>query len=198
MYASLWTINKSELRKLTKTPKSNAYAGDAYGIHKIVYSLFPGNRREFLFLDKGVKNQSKQILIVSQNQPEKPSVGCIETKIIPSELLNKEVYAFEIKLNPVLRVDSEERPIKTKPEIVEWFMRHQISWGFEADRSRFEIVEQGMQSFKRRGVKIVHNLAVCRGILRVVDRTKFIQSFQNGIGRGKAFGFGLLQIVPIK
>ena len=35
------------------------------------------------------------------------------------------------------------------------------------------------------------------GHLRVTDREKFIQTFFRGFGRGRAFGCGLLQIVPI-
>jgi CRISPR system Cascade subunit CasE len=36
------------------------------------------------------------------------------------------------------------------------------------------------------------------GELEIVDRSLFIKSFQQGIGRGRAFGFGLLQIAPLK
>jgi len=32
----------------------------------------------------------------------------------------------------------------------------------------------------------------------VENRELFITSFRQGIGRGRAFGFGLLQIAPVK
>ena len=38
--------------------------------------------------------------------------------------------------------------------------------------------------------------ATLKGELRVTDLDYFRQSFLQGIGRGRAFGFGLLQIVP--
>lgn len=189
MYASLLILDKTQLNK--------AFKRDAYAVHKIVYDLFPGNRRNFLYLDKGMKGQTRQILILSEQRPERPSIGTLHTKEIPSYFLSKEVYAFEIKLNPVVRHGLEERPIKNKNEIMEWFFKRQSSWGFVADSEKLEIVDQGLQTFERKGMRISHNQATCRGVLRVVDREKFIHSFQHGIGRGKAFGFGLLQIVPI-
>jgi len=36
-----------------------------------------------------------------------------------------------------------------------------------------------------------------KGELYVIDSEQFKQSFRQGIGRGRAFGFGLLQIVPL-
>ena len=38
--------------------------------------------------------------------------------------------------------------------------------------------------------------AVIQGVLKVTDKERFRQSFAAGLGRGRAFGCGLLQIVP--
>ena len=35
------------------------------------------------------------------------------------------------------------------------------------------------------------------GQLQVIDRDRFQESFAQGIGRGRSFGCGLLQIVPL-
>jgi CRISPR system Cascade subunit CasE len=45
---------------------------------------------------------------------------------------------------------------------------------------------------------VTNNAARITGVLRVVDKEKFQSSFYQGLSRGRAFGFGLLQIVPIK
>ena len=39
--------------------------------------------------------------------------------------------------------------------------------------------------------------ATLKGELTVIDKDRFTQSFIHGVGRGRAFGFGLLQIVPL-
>ncbi|MPN58153.1 hypothetical protein SDC9_205854 [bioreactor metagenome] len=44
---------------------------------------------------------------------------------------------------------------------------------------------------------MVFNECTFTGVLEVVDRKSFIKSFCEGIGRGKAFGFGLLQLLPL-
>jgi len=53
-----------------------------------------------------------------------------------------------------------------------------------------------VQTFKKDGQTVTHGSATLKGELQVTDREQFNQSFRQGIGRGRAFGFGLLQIVP--
>jgi len=54
-----------------------------------------------------------------------------------------------------------------------------------------------VQTFKKDGQTVTHGSATLKGELLVTDREQFNQSFRQGIGRGRAFGFGLLQIVPL-
>jgi CRISPR system Cascade subunit CasE len=62
---------------------------------------------------------------------------------------------------------------------------------FEVVDSSVQVVEKGIQS-------ITQTKAIFRGLLNVIDKSVFKQSFENGIGRGKAFGFGMLQLQKIK
>jgi len=39
---------------------------------------------------------------------------------------------------------------------------------------------------------------VFEGRLKVVDRVLFLESIKNGIGSGKAYGFGLLSVAKIR
>jgi len=55
----------------------------------------------------------------------------------------------------------------------------------------------GVLRYQRNGTTRTHNTATFVGKLEVIDRQVFIQGFTQGIGRGKGFGFGMLQIVPI-
>ncbi|MGX8679016.1 MAG: type I-E CRISPR-associated protein Cas6/Cse3/CasE, partial [Sphaerochaetaceae bacterium] len=76
-----------------------------------------------------------------------------------------------------------------------WFLSKQNSWGFEVIQDSFEVFETGVQIFEKGETKITQSKASFRGVLRVTDRSVFKQSFEQGIGRGKAFGFGLLQLI---
>ena len=57
-----------------------------------------------------------------------------------------------------------------------------------------QINEIGVQTFKK-GSTIVHGYAHFWAIQS--NTTHKFNAFQNGIGRAKSFGFGLLQIVPL-
>lgn len=65
MIASVLKLNRADCKALKIT--------DAYSIHRVVYELFPGESRDFLFADKGGDFKSRQILILSEHSPEAPN-----------------------------------------------------------------------------------------------------------------------------
>lgn len=177
-----------------------AEISDAYSIHKVIYSLFPGSKRTFLYYDQGGDNRSRKILIVSKHQPEDPEYGTLESKAVPTNFLQQDHYAFHIRLNPVKSESQSRKRIAIIGEdaLREWFVDRSPEWGFHTAMKALEITATGVQSIERAQRKIVHNVAEFRGLLSVSDRETFIRSFESGIGKAKAFGFGLLQIRPIK
>ena len=52
-------------------------------------------------------------------------------------------------------------------------------------------------TFRKDNSKVTLSQADLRGTLEVTDKDIFSESFANGIGRGRAFGCGLLQIIPV-
>jgi CRISPR system Cascade subunit CasE len=169
---------------------------DDYSIHKLVYSLFPREMREFLYCDLGGDIRGRRILILSEQQPCVPDRGKIESKALPQEFLSHRWYGFKILLNPVERKHGNKSflPVVGKENLISWFLKRQVDWGFNTDPTHLEIVHTGVQIISKENMKITHNTAEFRGILEVTDRDKFEQAFRKGIGRGKAFGFGLLQL----
>lgn len=173
---------------------------DAYSIHKMVYSLFPGNCRDFLFYELEGGTQGRKVLILSQNQPMVPKAGELHSKQVPKDFLEHDRYGFQVQLNPVTRFNGSARcvPIIGEDSIRSWFLKRQRDWGVFVDPDSLEIFDLGTQEFQTDTKKIVHNKATFRGVLNVVDTELFERSFELGIGRGKAFGFGLLQLKPLK
>jgi CRISPR system Cascade subunit CasE len=204
MIASVLKLSFSDCKTLRIT--------DPYSVHRTVYSLFPktdNKERDFLFADKGGNFNERKILILSKRPPLQPEHGAIESREIPSSFLNWDYYGFEIRLNPTKREKTsgkivpvqgtEKQGEKTKREkLLEWFCSKSESWGFVTERESLQIQSSGIQSFEKQDNLVTQNMAPCIGKLKVSDRPRFIQSFEEGVGRGKSFGFGLLEIVPLR
>lgn len=167
---------------------------DAYGIHKLVYGLFPNPPRHFLYMDN--ENRSgKRILILSKEKPIVPQEGRVRSKEIPPNYLDWGKYAFQVKLNPVRRIDGKAVPVIGREALTNWFLGKQASWGVEVVSDCLEVDDAGVEVIVKGTRKITLSYAVFRGIFNVMNRELFRKAFEHGIGRAKAFGFGLLQIV---
>jgi CRISPR system Cascade subunit CasE len=186
---------------------------DPYSVHRVVYSLFPkieGEERDFLFADKGGSRNQRRILILSKRPPLRPEYGCIETREIPASFLNWDRYGFEVRLNPTKRdkasgkivpaQGTERQDGETKrKKLREWFCAKSERWGFLTDPETLHIQSNDVQRFdKQNNGQVTQNAATFIGKLQVTDRSRFIESFEEGMGRGKGFGFGLLELVPLK
>jgi len=191
MIASVLKLDRKAMKVLQIT--------DLYSIHKTIYSLYPGNKREFLFYDQGGDIRSRSILILSKVPPLLPAAGEVTSKRIPDEFLEDHTYAFRVQLNPIVRLAGSRRvkPVVGKEPLLSWFLRNQEQWGFSADKDRLEVSDTGVTEIRKTDHIITLNRAEFTGMAVVGDRNKFRKSFEEGIGRAKAFGFGLLQIMPM-
>lgn len=191
MIASVLTLDRQAVKILDLK--------DMYAIHKAIYNLFPGDSRNFLYYDQGGRYGCREILILSAEQPLVPVIGTIQSKKIPEGFLEHGQYAFQVMINPVMRKKGNARPIPiiTRSALEPWFLSRQQDWGFEVFPQSLEISDLGVQEIVKSNMTITLNKAVFRGVLIVSDAGKFKRSFEQGIGRGKAFGFGLLQLRPI-
>ena len=191
MIASLLSIDRIAIKRLNLK--------DSYSIHKLIYSLFPGTKRDFLYYEQGGDYNFKNILVLSKTQPMLVPNISLESKIVPSSFLEHDCYAFQVLLNPVEQGVHErnKRPIRGDVALHDWFKKKEKEWGFVSNSDSFEIFNQGVKIIEKQNKIITLNKAEFRGLLDVEDRERFFKSFNNGIGRGKAFGFGLLQLKKV-
>lgn len=190
MIASILTLDNHAIRQY------NLY--DAYAIHRVVYDLFPSTTGKFLYYhDQQVSRQGMRIILLSEEQPAVPHAGSIESKLVQPSFLEHSAYAFKVRLNPVARNRNHARSIRRQDELIQWFTKKQIGWGFEADLSSLELSNLGVAEIKGKENVMVFNECTYSGVLEVIDRPAFVRNFCEGLGRGKAFGFGLLQLQPI-
>lgn len=201
-YASVLRLTRADLNTLK--------IKDTYGLHRVVYGLFEETRSEaekqasvpsgIVYADKGGDFNSRQILMLSDRKPHQtPQFGTVETRPVSESFLCHTRYAFEVTLNAGKRDKHTGKivPMRSGEEVTEWFLgRAETSWGFSVNAENLQVEKIGVQVFAKGSRTITHGSATLKGELRVTDLDYFRQSFLQGIGRGRAFGFGLLQIVP--
>lgn len=195
---------------LTKADIKALHITDNYSVHRIVYSLFDDVRSEiqkstsessgFLYVDKGEDENGRKILILSNRSPKKINYGQVDSKPIPDSLLTHDHYGFEITLNPTKRdgLSGKTVAIRGRQAIAQWFIdKTALTCGFAVKPETLQIQNMDVKTADKKGHKVTQGSATLIGEFVVTDRNKFIQSFQKGIGRGRGFGFGLLQIIPL-
>ncbi|MBQ3034128.1 MAG: type I-E CRISPR-associated protein Cas6/Cse3/CasE [Deferribacterales bacterium] len=175
-----------------------------------------------LFADKGMVKDKRKVLVMSDT-PAKENNFDMNFKEIPENYLNYDLYNFEININPVKKCPSLKKllSITNYNEISDWFIKKANSHGFSVVPASLMVNKVTATEFTKsicsyteckkenkatateltkcngnKLIKVVLNTANITGILKVTDRNKFIDSVHYGIGRGKAYGHGLLQITP--
>lgn len=97
--------------------------------------------------------------------------------------------------------------LRTDEEKINWLKRKGEEAGFQLTNVRIkESVENvsvhfSSKQFGRRGLdgkKMTFGTALFEGMLLVTEAAKFRGALQTGIGTGKAYGFGLMSVAPVK
>ncbi len=173
-----------------------------YRLHQIIWKLFDAEIRKtqgerILFADKGMDKGKRKVFVLSDT-PAKDSDYEIDYREIPESYLMYDFYDFQIDINPVKKVSSSKKyeAITNYDEISDWFIKKVNTCGFLVDKGLLINKVTATEFTKDSGDKVVINTANISGVLKVINREKFINSICNGIGRGKAYGHGLLQITP--
>jgi len=205
LFASVLRLDRTSHRKLKIT--------DPYSLHRVVYSLFEDVRNDseksahissgILYADQGGDWRGRQVLLLSDREPCLPSDAEgieIEPRAIPPDFLEHEAYRFKVIANPTRQMNGKKIPVKGREAITDWFCQcAPKNWGFEAVRDTIAIGRVEVLQFKgKAGAPITLAQAHIEGCLRIKDKALFQTSFRRGIGRGHAFGCGLLQIEPLQ
>lgn len=212
MIASALHLSRADVKELKIT--------DAYSLHRVVYDLFDDVRSMeekqtsvpsgILYADKGGDFHGRKILMLSNRQPNIPEHGELSIKKIADSFLDYENYRFEVVMNPTKREKLERNEtgkkvsgkiiaLRKREDIATWFIEKAPQWGFKISPEHLEVREIEVKRFEKKkgGQTVTQGQAKLIGRLTVTNKEKFVQSFQNGIGRGRAFGCGLLQVVPL-
>ena len=206
MFASVLHLDRKSVMALR--------ISDAYSLHRVVYSLYDDVRDSrqkkasvasgILYADQGGDVRGRQILMLANRAPMDTvdgQHGKVHSKIIPDNFLSHEQYRFKVIVNPTRRSSVSRKLVSVRghDDIAQWFtVRATNSWGFDVSSRHLQVEKIEVLQFKdKQQRKVTIGQAHVQGLLRVTDKDQFYKSFTRGIGRARAYGCGLLQIVPL-
>lgn len=192
MYLTKVTLDVNAIKKFGLS--------DAYKIHGFAYSCLNMKPKEerLLYVEKNAARGCKQLLLLSQSVPEiREGVVAVTTEVTDNFLSEKQ-YRFEVLMNPVRKNAStgKREPVIGQLPLLEWFKEHSKKWGFELDIETLEARTLPSLVLSRDGRECRFHRVKFSGRLEVVDEDAFKAAFKAGLGHAKAFGFGLLQLMP--
>lgn len=196
MRLALWRLSRKDCWRLK--------ISDTYSLHREVYNLFERDAGRILYADKGYRQGpggfERHVLVLSGSEPHFPPAGVLEARTVPESWLGHAAYRFEVVLNPVIRRCGSGRlePVRGREAVAAWFGRRTAEWGFDAPAEHLVVDSITADIFRKGGNTITLEKARLEGLLVVTDRERFRRGFAQGLGRGRAFGCGLLQLVPLQ
>lgn len=210
MYLSRVEIDRNNRQKMKKMTHVGAY-------HNWVEMCFPEEfnaheRTRKLWRIDSLCGKD-YLLIVSATPPNLEKLefygvsGTGETKDYSSflsELHEGSIYRFRVTLNPVISqfVANDKRgrvmPHITEAQQMEFLENRSEKNGFTLLDNQYQIVERAFIPFKRHGSKPINLSKVTyEGLLSISDKEKFIETLTCGFGKKKAYGFGLMTVIPV-
>lgn len=118
------------------------------------------------------------------------------------QLMKGQQYAFRLVANPIHIVTEggmKKRRVHQKPEFqLQWLLDRQEAMGVkflrEEDAVAATVTGSERLVFNRKGRNVTLVRVVYQGLLEVTDRELLEQTLISGIGKGKAYGCGLLTL----
>lgn len=211
MYLSQVKIDGNNRQKTKELTHLGAY-------HNWVEQSFPeeissGIRTRKLWRIDKLKGD-RYLLILSET---KPDISKLESYGVPQSGKTKSYDAFldrladgmlarfRITLNPVMSVSSGKSsgkrgrvvPHVTVEQQLEFLKTKSLVNGFSLEDGEFIVTERHFEFLNRNNQKPLRISKVSyEGKLKIIDVEKFRESLINGIGKKKAYGCGLLTVIP--
>lgn len=112
---------------------------------------------------------------------------------------------FRVTLNPVIAVRQDEEgqrgrvmPHVTYEQQMQFLRDRSEKNGFQLKEGEYTIIERGYVPFKKSGQRDIRlSKATYQGVLTVTDKSSFQKTLTQGFGKKKAYGFGMMTIIPL-
>jgi CRISPR system Cascade subunit CasE len=198
-------------------------AGMASAEHRLIHALMSGEnadaRRNFLYSRTTPSSDGQpRYLVQSTEPPRNNALFSVETKQVGLQYNVGDELLFSITANPtqhrtvqtghkysdaisdaLAALTIEERRKQRADTIqavgVEWFSSRGERGGFSVEPHRVEVEDYGRTYIQRDGAKDIPVTRLSlRGVLTVTDPDAFATTLQVGLGRSRAFGYGMLKV----
>lgn len=199
--------NRKKIKNLSHVAAYHSWVEDSFPKEKKLE-----NRTRKLWRVDTLNNKT-YLILVSQ---EKPNFSCLEKYGVEgtaeskqydtflNSIKNGDRYRFRITLNPVISLSQGSgNKSLIKPHVTIEYQRkylidRSIKNGFELDENEFSIVERGYENFYKSGQKKVRLVkAAYEGILTVKSADLLKDVLTKGMGKKRAYGFGLMTVIPM-
>lgn len=157
-------------------------------------------------------NGKDYLLIVSESKPEISKLekygkkGTGEVKDYGSYLDSLKVgerFKFRAVINTTKSIPSSSQkrgkviPLTHEEEQMKYLLDRSEKNGFHLEPEDFYLVRSGFEKLVKNGDKKLELIkAEFQGELSIIDKDKFINTLTKGLGRKKAYGFGMLTVIP--
>lgn len=211
MYISRVEVDTFNRRKTKDLMHLGAY-------HSWVEDSFPDEKdnkirsRKLWRID--VLSKKMYLILVSENKPnltllEKYGVeGSAQTKDYDnflSNIKNGDLMRFRVTLNPVISESQGSgkrgkiKPCYDEKSQIKFLLDRSSINGFSVDIDSLLLKEKGTSILKKHGFGQINFLKIVfEGILTVEDEDVFRKLLVTGLGKHKAYGFGLMTAIPIE
>lgn len=207
-YISRVEIDTENRRKISELTHLGAY-------HNWVEKSFPeefavGERSRKLWRIDQLQGQS-YLLIVSQGEPDMTQLEtygvsgtgqCKAYEPFLQSLRDGQKMSFRLTANPVRAVKQENQRGKVYPHItaaqqLEYLEKRAEKLGFSLMNNDYQIVQRDFPILKKKGGKSIKLArAIYEGSLLIENAEIFRKTLTEGVGKEKAYGFGLMTVVP--
>lgn len=181
-------------------------------LHGMVESCFSGERQRNLWRIDMLSGVT-YLLLLSQDRPDFTHLSDqIGDPVIPvqtkdydpllNRIVNDSTWRFRLTANPVVHIPGEKNQ-RGKVEAVtvtarqrEWLIHKAQHHGFQVALNQFDVVRSEWKIFRNKGKSVSILSVTFEGVLKVTSADDMKQALIKGIGRGKAYGMGMLTVMP--
>lgn len=163
-------------------------------IHRLVMRGFPSTddespRAKWKILYRIEPNGV--ILVQSAIAPDWSAVlppTAVATRPIEHKIADGQQYLFRLALNPVATRERRRYPVTAE----EWLAKRSLG----ADLGVADVDYSVIRDWSNSGHRIKLDLAMVTGYLTVTDCDRLLTVLTDGVGKGRAYGAGMMSVVP--
>jgi len=123
---------------------------------------------------------------------------CVVSKSYDTVLAGIEAgakFRFRVKVNPTFTQNGKKVAHVTDVQALKWLSKKAASCGFSIEDA--DVKDHGFLRFKKNSGRVTLKWVTAEGVLSITNAEAFVSSVKNGIGRGKAYGLGMLTVAKI-